>query len=83
MKFWRRDNIATFALNGLNKNGCHFFGRDTPFKEVFTDPIDTGSTATGILPVMIRTAVTIGVRNMGHPRDEWVKSLFVNYFAGC
>jgi hypothetical protein len=83
MKFWRRNDIAPFALNGFNKNGRHFLGRDTPFKKIFTNPIDAGSAATRILPVMIRTAVTIGVRDMGHPRDKRGEPFFMNRFAGC
>jgi hypothetical protein len=83
MKFWRRDDIAAFALNGLYKDGSHFLRRNAPFEEVFTNPFDTGDAATGILLMMIRTAVTIGIRNMGHPRDERGEPLFMNYFAGC
>jgi hypothetical protein len=70
MKLWRRDHVAAFALNGFDKDGGHFLGRDTPFKEIFTNPIHTGSAATGILLMMIRTAVTIGIRNVGDPRDK-------------
>jgi hypothetical protein len=33
--------------------------------------------------MMIRAAVAIGVRNMGNPRDERGKPLFMDYFAGC
>jgi hypothetical protein len=83
MKFWRRNDITAFSLNGFNKDGSHLLWRDTPLEEVFTDPIDTGSTATGILQMMIRTAVTIGIRDMGHPRNERGEPFLVNHFARC
>jgi hypothetical protein len=70
MKFWWRHHIATFALNGFNEDGSHFLRRNAPFKEVFTNPIHTGNTATRILLMMIRTAVTIRIGDMSHPRDK-------------
>src|SRR3972149_5352138 len=81
MKFRRGNDIPPFALNGFKKNSRHFLGRDTPLKEIFSNPTDTGSAATGILPMMIRTAVAIGVRNMGDPGDERGKPPFVDHFA--
>jgi hypothetical protein len=83
MKFWRRHHIAPFALNGFNEDGSHFLRGNAPFEEVFTNPFDTGNAATGILLMMIRTAVTIGIRNMSHPGDKRRESLFMNHFAGC
>jgi hypothetical protein len=69
MKLGWGDNVASLALNGFDKDGRHFLRRDTPFKEVFTNPIDTGSAATRILAVMIRTTVAISIRDMGYPGD--------------
>jgi hypothetical protein len=83
MEFWWRHDIAAFTLDRFNKDGRHLLRRKTPFKEVFTNPFNTGSAATGILLMMIRTAVTISIRNMGDPGDKWGESLFMNYFAGC
>jgi hypothetical protein len=83
MKFWGRYHIAPFALNGFNEDGSHFLRRNAPFKEVFTNPIHAGNTATRILLMMIRAAITIGIRDMSHSRDKWRESLLVNHFTGC
>jgi hypothetical protein len=83
MKFWRRDYIASFTLNGLNENGRYFLRGDTSFKEVFPNPIHTGNTATRILPLMIRAAIAIGIRDMSHPGDQRREPFLVNHFAGC
>jgi hypothetical protein len=83
MKFWWRHHIASFALNGLNEDGGHFLRRYTPFEKVFTNPINTGNTATRIFLMMIWTAITIRIGDMGHPGDKWGKPPFVNYFASC
>src|SRR5512139_463990 len=82
MKFWRRHDIAAFTLDRFNKDGRHLLRRKTPFEEIFTNPLNTGSTTTGILLMMIRTAVTIGIRNMSDPRDKRGEPLFMNHFAG-
>jgi hypothetical protein len=83
MKFWRRYHIASFALNGFNKDGSYFLRRNAPFEEVLTNPIHTGNTATGILLMMIRATVTIRIGDMSHSRDKWRESLLVNHFTGC
>jgi hypothetical protein len=83
MKFWRRNNIAPFALNRFDKDGSHFLRRDAPLEEVFTNPINTGNTTTGILLMMIRTTVAISIRDMSDPWNERRESLFVYRFAGC
>jgi hypothetical protein len=70
-------------LDGFYKDGRHLLRRKAPFEEVFTNPFNTGSAATGILLMMIRTAVTIGIRDMGDPGDKRGESLFMNHFAGC
>jgi hypothetical protein len=83
MKFWWRHNVAPFTLNWFDKDGSYFLGRDTPLEEVFTNPVNTGYTATRISLMMIRTAVAISVRDMSDPWDEGRESLLVNRFAGC
>jgi hypothetical protein len=82
MEFRRRDDIAALSLNGFDENGGHFLRRDAPLEEILSDPIDTGSAATGVLPMVIRATIAVGVRNMGDPGDEWIKSPLVNHFAG-
>ncbi len=63
---WGWHHVASLALDGLDEDGRHFFGRDNGLKHGVLDVIHTGDVAIGIFQIE-GAAVAIAIGHVSHP----------------
>ncbi len=76
---WR--DVTTFALNRFDKNGGNIIGRDHFCKILIFQHVYAIQIA-GRISEVVRTAITITVRNMGNARQKRREMLALLHFAG-
>jgi hypothetical protein len=78
----RRDDVAAFALHGLDDDGGDFLGGDDGAEDlVFQDADAFYEAGVGLFP--IGAAVAIGVWNVGDTGNKRTEPLTLQVFGGC